>query len=85
MKNALGGTSLKHRTLIPGGDFSLLLIYTFYYELGKQNAEFKENLLLGLKNAPCVSSDIKKVSARKKQSPAAISQKAPQRMNNIGI
>ena len=39
---------MKHQRIqIPAGDFSFILFYNFYNEMGKRNAEFKENLLFG--------------------------------------
>ena len=50
------------RSLIPGGDFSFVLFYNFNNVIGKQNADFKENLLLGQKVAPGVGSVLKSIT-----------------------
>ena len=47
-----------------GGDFTFLLFYNFNNEMGKQIAEFKENLFFGEKVAPGFSSDLKVMSSR---------------------
>ena len=33
-----------------GGDFSFLLFYKFYNEMGKENADLKENLIVWIKS-----------------------------------
>ena len=66
-KTSWGVNFWNTRTLILGGAIRFFLFHNSYNEMKKQNAEFKDNVLLGIKVAPGVSSYLKysKINVKK--------------------